>query len=632
MLRVIQHRGPDDQGMEVIPEVGLALGHRRLSIIDLSSLGHQPMRSECGRNWLVFNGEIYNFSEIRAELERAGRRFVSHSDTEVILAAYDEWGLEAVARFRGMFAFALWDGQQRRLHLCRDRFGVKPLYFSIFDGQLAFASEAKALLTLPEISRRVDPIALSDYLQFGYTSAPRSIFSSIRVVRPGAIVTFDTDISYVERLYWSLGDLFDARRNAALRTELRGLRETALLDRMEEELGIAFAYRLVADVPVGLFLSGGVDSSLVAGLLAKRASGRLKTFTIGYGGSEFDETAYARTVADHIGSEHTEFIVTEREALALSERIIDIADEPIGDSSLIPTLMVAQLARPHVKVALSADGADELFAGYARYRICGRYVDRLGSPVRSLQWLSAEVIDCLPRSWLTFVYATIRGRGERFAGIEDKVRKFVNMSRARSAFAAYEATVSEWTSRQRVAFGCRVEDSDGAARAVFESVDVEDPREAFLHFDAAWYLPGDLLTKVDRASMAVSLEAREPFLDHEMARVAAALPFEWKVRAGREKYILRRLLERHFPARLFDRPKHGFTAPIGAWLRGPLRSRLDEELSADVVRRCGMLDPAAVRRSIDTFNDSGHNTSAAGVWFLFQLHRWARRWAAQPAG
>jgi asparagine synthase (glutamine-hydrolysing) len=632
MLRAIRHRGPDDEGLEVVPDVGLALGHQRLSIIDLSALGHQPMRSQCGRNWLVFNGEIYNFSEIRAELGKAGHRFGGHSDTEVILAAYAQWGLDAVSRFRGMFAFALWDGLQRRLHLCRDRFGVKPLYFTVFDGQLAFASEVKALLALPATSRHVDPIALSDYLQFGYASAPRSMFSAIRVVRPGTILTVDLQINATERVYWSLGDLFDKRRNGALRAELRGLSATALLDRMEDELGTAFAYRLVADVPVGLFLSGGVDSSLVAGLLAKRASGKLRTFTIGYGGSEFDETAYARAVAEHVGSDHMEFIVTEQEALALSERVVDIADEPIGDSSMIPTLMVCQLARQHVKVALSADGADELFAGYARYGVCGRYASRLGSPLRSLQWLSAEIIDCLPRSWLAYVYGAVRGRGNRFAAIEDKVRKFVNMSRARSVFAAYEATVSEWTSDQRIALGRRPEDTDGAARALFEGIEVDNPREAFLHFDAARYLPGDLLTKVDRASMAVSLEAREPFLDHEMAKVAAALPFEWKVRNGREKYLLRKLLDRHFPSGLFDRPKHGFSAPIAAWLHGPLRDRLGQELSADAVRRCGMLDPVAVRRSLDDFNSTGRNTSAAGIWFLFQLQRWGRRWGAQPPG
>ena len=631
MTAALEHRGPDDSGVHSIPDGGPVLGHRRLSILDLSALGHQPMQSACGRFWIVYNGEIYNFREIRQELEQRQHRFSSDSDTEVILAAYAEWGLAAVARFRGMFAFALWDGAEKRLHLCRDRFGVKPLYYARSHQVLAFASEPKALHRVGLTGSQVDPAALCEYVQLGYVSAPKSLYAALRTVRPGTVLTFDPTLEVTESTYWSASKLYSAAEVRPASEALRALPEAELLERVESELSEAFQYRLVSDVPVGLFLSGGIDSSIVAALLARVPGATLRTFTIGYAGSEFDESKYARLVAAHLGAQHTEFTVSEEEALALFSRLNDIADEPIGDSSLIPTLMVSELARRHVKVALSGDGADELFGGYARYAVCARYASHNGTLTRALRWLSAEVLSSLPPQWIAAVYRLTRGEHQRFAGIEDKLRKFINLSRARDTFSGYRATVSEWTPGQSSELGVYSPEFEADLGQAFQAADCVDDASRFMHFDLTRYLPGDLLTKVDRASMAVSLEAREPFLDHKLAALAIALPLEWKLRQGQNKYILRRLLDRHYPAGLFDRPKHGFSAPVGKWLRGPLRGVLEEELAPRRVREFGLLDADAVQRAVAQFLAGDVSTSAAGMWFLLQLQRWAGRWLLSGA-
>ena len=631
MTAALEHRGPDDSGVHALPDGGPVLGHRRLSILDLSALGHQPMQSPCGRYWVVYNGEIYNFREIRRELEQLQHRFRSDSDTEVILVAYAQWGLAAVSRFRGMFAFALWDEPAKRLHLCRDRFGVKPLYYARSQQLLAFASEPKALHCVGLTGNQVNPAALCEYLQFGYISAPRSLYAELRTVRPGTVLTFAPDLEVTESTYWSASELYAESSIRPTRLALGAMPEAELLDRVESELAEAFRYRLVSDVPVGLFLSGGIDSSIVAALLAKTPGTTLRTFTIGYAGSEFDESDYARTVAAHLGAQHTEFTVSEAEALALFSRLDDIADEPIGDSSLVPTLMVSELARAHVKVAMSADGADELFGGYARYAACARYASHNGGLIRAARWLSAEVLSRLPPHWIAACYRLTRGKHQRFAGIEDKLRKFINLSRAPDTFSGYRAAISEWSAGQSSEFGASSPEFESELTRSFNAAECTDVESRYMHFDLTRYMPGDLLTKVDRASMAVSLEAREPFLDHKLAALAVALPLEWKLRNGRNKYILRRVLDRHFPAGLFDRPKHGFSAPVGKWLRGPLRGILEDELSPQRVRELGLLDADAVQRALAQFLAGGVNTSAAGMWFLLQLQRWGSRWLRSGA-
>jgi asparagine synthase (glutamine-hydrolysing) len=631
MLDVMAHRGPDDRGVEVLAGGALVLGHLRLAILDLSPLGHQPMASADRTSWIVYNGEVYNFREVRAELAALGWRFRSDSDTEVVLAAYRQWGLDAVARFRGMFAFALWDGERRQLHLCRDRFGVKPLYYSVRNGVLAFASESKALNCAGYTDRSVDPVSICEFVQYGYISAPRSALADVATVRPGTICTFDGHLRRQERVYWQAKDLFDGEEAGRLRAEVAALADEPLLDRVEASLQQAFEYRMVADVPVGLFLSGGIDSSLVATLLARRSGIHLKTFTIGYGASEFDETVYARQVAQSLGAAHVELEVSPQAALDLAMEIPDIADEPIGDSSLVPTLMVSRLAREHVTVALSADGADELFGGYARYAYCGDFAQRQSGLPKALYRLSAEMLDRLPPGLVARAYAMARRGGPKFAAIDDKLRKFVRMSRARDAFEAYDAATSEWPAADALRLlKCAPQTTTGA-RETFDSVSGSDVRDRFMHQDMTRYLPGDLLVKVDRASMFVSLEAREPFLDHEAARLAAALPMAWKIRNGQNKYVLRRLLARYFPPQLFDRPKQGFSAPVGEWLRGPLREPFLEALSPARIRAAGLLDEHVVNTAVGNFlSSTARRGSPAGAWILFQLQQWAERWLREP--
>jgi asparagine synthase (glutamine-hydrolysing) len=578
------------------------------------------------RLWIVFNGEIYNFRELRNELIALGHRFRSESDTEVILEAYARWGIESVKRFRGMFAFALWDADKHLLHLCRDRFGVKPLYYAQCSNQLAFASEMRAILAAKLMPSRVDPLSLAEFVQFGYIASDASILSDVRAVAPGTVLTFDMQLRSTSTTYWSATELFTSTATRQLRQEFEKLDEMALLDRLEEQLTEAFRYRMVADVPVGLFLSGGIDSSTVATVLARRAGTKLRTFTIGYGGeSEFDETIHAREVARRLDAQHTEHIVTEEDALQVAIRLPELVDEPVGDSSLIPTFLVSQMARRHVTVALSADGADELFGGYARYGVCGRFVRRQGTPMRWLYALSGDVIAALPQRWVAAAYSATRGRSGGFAGINDKLRKFCRMARANTPYGAYEAAISEWGSEdvQRLSLGrC----GDERARLSFAAGASLDAEHSFMHFDTVRYLPGDLLTKVDRASMAVSLEAREPFLDHELARIGVALPLHWKLRDGRNKYALRRILARHLPNEIFERPKKGFSAPVGQWLRGPLRSLLQDELAPARVREAGLLDPDAVQKAVEDFLSEGGRSSPAGIWFLLQVQQWAHRW------
>lgn len=627
LMASMAHRGPDDRGIELLAGRALAFGHLRLSILDLSPLGHQPMATADRRTWIVYNGEVYNFRELRRELQSLGWEFRSESDTEVILAAYREWGLDAVRRFCGMFAFALWDETRQVLHLCRDRFGVKPLYYSVRDGRLAFASESKALNRNGHTARQVNPVSIAEFLQYGYISAPRSIFTDVRTVRPGTVVSFDPTLRSREHEYWRARDLFDGESAAALRSDLAALPDERLLDRMETALQRAFDYRMVADVPVGLFLSGGIDSSLVATLLTRRSGFRLNTYTIGYGESEFDETRYARAVAETLGANHTEFRVTPQQAVETAAEIGAIADEPIGDSSLVPTLLVSRLARQHVKVALSADGADELCGGYARYAYCGDFVQRQSGLLRGLYHLAGEVLEQLPPRWIEVAYSAARRGGPRFAALGDKLRKFIRMSRTRSAFEAYDAAISEWPANEVAGLMCAPAPDGIGARSAFESVQGADPRDQFMHYDMTRYLPGDLLVKVDRASMSVSLEAREPFLDHEAARLAAALPAKWKIRNGQNKYILRRILYRHLPAELFERPKQGFSAPVGEWLRGPLCEVFRQEMAPARVRECGLLDAGVTEEAVDSFLTRGRDAPApAAAWFLLQLQQWARHW------
>jgi asparagine synthase (glutamine-hydrolysing) len=625
MTDAMWHRGPDDEGIEVVAGGQVALGHRRLSILDLSPLGHQPMMHPSGRLWVTFNGEIYNFREIRTELETAGEQFRSESDTEVILASYHRWGRECLHRFRGMFALALWDANIDALILVRDRFGVKPLHYRVSGGQLSFASEIRGLLAGPGAAASTNVCAAAEFLRYGYISAPQSVFAEVASVPPGCTVVIDRNLQPSVERYWQASDLFVSNPADELRRELASLDEESLLDRFEQALIESFELRMVSDVPVGLFLSGGIDSTVVATLLARRSGLRLRTFTIGYADARFNEIPFARAIADELGTEHTELEVSEAHALEITDRLLSSVDEPIGDSSIIPTHIVCELARKSVKVALSADGGDELLGGYPRYEVCGRFVQSMGGWMRFAYLAGAEVLDMMPPQLIRALYRIARRGGPGYAAIDDKVRKFVRMAKSSSALGAYDAGVSEFSDNELRRLLGNGSEKGTAQPPVRTSSVCRDPREGFMLTDIQHYLPGDLLTKLDRTSMAVSLEAREPFLDHRLAALAAALPMRWKIRNGQGKYILRRILARHLRSDFFNRPKQGFSAPISTWLRRGLSTRVHEILSASNVRRSGLLDAHAVTATLERFMN-GSGISAAGLWHVLQLQGWAAKW------
>lgn len=622
MTDALRHRGPDDAGIEVIANGQVALGHRRLSILDLSPLGHQPMMHPSGRLWVTFNGEIYNFKEVRAELVAAGESFRSESDTEVLLAAYRRWGRDCLRRFRGMFALVLWDADRESLVLIRDRFGVKPLYYRIAAGQLTFASEIRGLLAAGGARQAVEASAVAEFLRFGYVSAPNSIFADVAAVPAGGILTIDRNLRPTVDTYWDAADLFAGRAADELHHELSALDDDSVLTRFEQMLTDAFGLRMVSDVPVGLFLSGGIDSTIVATLLARRLGIRPRTFTIGYADSGFNEIPYARAIAQELGTEHTELEVSDSLALQVTEQLLSSADEPIGDSSIIPTFLVCQLARESVTVALSADGADELLGGYPRYGVCARFGQSMDGWMRFAYAASAAVLERLPPAFIRFLYHTARRGGPRYAAIDEKVRKFVRMARADSVGSAYNAGTAEFSDDEVLSLlspTLKNSPKDAPPRV---GSHCRDAREEFMLTDIKHYLPGDLLTKLDRASMAVSLEAREPFLDHHLAAMAAALPMRWKINDGQGKYILRRILARHLRNDLFNRPKQGFSAPVGAWMRTALRTRVEAAFSSSRIEECGLLDARAVRTALKRFM-SDESVSAAGLWHLFQLQSWA---------
>jgi asparagine synthase (glutamine-hydrolysing) len=625
MADAIAHRGPDDSGLEVLASGELVLGHRRLAIIDLSPLGHQPMAHPSGKFWIVFNGEIYNFREIRADLIAAGERFRSESDTEVLLAAYARWGVTCLQRLRGMFAFALWDETRGEILLVRDRFGVKPLYYHLGSDGLTFASEMRGIREGQRTKGAISAASAVEFLRYGYVSAPNSLIADVFCVPPGCIVRVNSALATNVERYWSPSALYDPTESAPLRRELAALEDDALLDRFEEQLTEAFDLRMVADVPVGLFLSGGIDSSIVATLLARNRGLRLRTYTIGYADSGFNEIPYAREIAQELGCDHTELEVSDATALEVYDTLSARIDEPIGDSSAIPTYIVCKLARESLKVALSADGADELFGGYPRYQVCGRFADSIGGWARFAYLASAELLDLLPAPLIRQLYTLTRRGGPGYAAIGDKVRKFVRMARSGSASAAYDSAVSEYGVQEARSLIAGAPNGGDLSMGVTAAPNGLDSRDLFMLTDISRYLVGDLLTKLDRTSMAVSLEARDPFLDHIVAAMAAALPMHWKIRDGQGKYILRRILARHLRTGLFNRPKQGFSAPVGAWMRGVLRPQVEAALSSDNVRRNGLLDATAVAHTVERFMSERNGISPAALWHLLQLQNWSMR-------
>jgi asparagine synthase (glutamine-hydrolysing) len=596
MADAIRHRGPDDSGVWTDAQAGIALGHRRLSIIDLSPAGHQPMASASGRFVIVYNGEIYNFATLRAELEAQGSAppWRGRSDTEVLLALIEARGVRAALQaVRGMFAFALWDTRDRTLVLARDRLGEKPLYYGRVGGSFAFGSELKALRAHPAWNAPVDRGALALFMRHSYVPSPYTIHEGIRKLQPGQMLTLarGTRDPVVEP-YWSAREAAESGFRSPMT-----MSQAALTDSLDALLRDAIAGQMVADVPLGAFLSGGIDSSVVVALMQAQSTRPVKTFTIGFTEEGYDEAVHAAAVARHLGTEHTELYVTPREAMAVIPRLPSIYDEPFADSSQIPTFLVSQLARAHVTVSLSGDGGDELFGGYNRYLLgkdLWQKLSRLPTGVRSAFARLFKAIP--PRTWPTLMKPFMPFAPGRYrVGLPgDKLYKLADVVAHADLDSLYRDIVSHWRSPGEIVLG-------GAEHPTLLSqagdLPIDDPVARMMFLDLVTYMPDDILVKVDRAAMAVSLESRVPLLDHRLVEFAWQVPMMEKVNARGTKQLLRSVLRRYVPDELIDRPKMGFGVPIDRWLRGPLRDWAEALLDPARLRREGYFDPGPIRAS-----------------------------------
>ncbi|HEU0277490.1 MAG TPA: asparagine synthase (glutamine-hydrolyzing) [Rhodanobacteraceae bacterium] len=628
MTGALAHRGPDDAGAWYDPAAGLALGHRRLAIVDLSPEGHQPMTSASGRYVLVFNGEVYNHARLRKELAGLGAAFRGHSDTEVMLAAIERWGLaHALSRFNGMFAFALWDRRERALSLVRDRLGIKPLYCGWVGRRFVFASELKAITLLPDFANPVDPDALAALLGQGYIPAPRSIYRGLAKLVPGTTLTLSADdvargahdtelVAARSETFWSARAAARAGQRDAL--DASDAEAVAELDHLLRD---AVALRLRADVPVGAFLSGGIDSSLVVALAQAQSTRPIQTFAIGFRETGYDEARYARAVAQHLHTDHHELYVGAQDALDVVPRLPALFDEPFADASQIPTFLVAQLARGSVTVSLSGDGGDELFAGYRRYLSARTFERALGALPRAVQVRVAHTLGRHPgvyESVLAACNVCLPGR-IRLRRPRAKVALLADLLQAGSIDARARLWRAHARDPARLLRQPRAHVVAGPAAAGRHAPDAALRR--MLVADLVDYLPGDILAKVDRASMAVGLEARVPLLDHRVVEHAWRVPLGQKIRRGQGKWLLRRVLDHYVPARLLDRPKQGFSVPIGAWLRGPLREWADALLDATHLREQGWFEPQRVRQ-LFVDHVAGRVDEGACLWDVLMFQAW----------
>ena len=620
MGHTLAHRGPDDAGVWVDAACGIALAHRRLSVLDLTPEGHQPMPSAAGRYVISFNGEIYNYRDVRSDLEaaHAAPTWRGHSDTEVLLAAIEHWGLAgALGHLTGMFAFALWDRGERQLYLVRDRIGEKPLYYGWANNVFAFGSELKALRALPHWQPAIDRAALALYTRFGCVPSPHSIYQGIRKLPPASLVTLSTQDVNARRCpepqaYWSL----HAAAERGTREPFAG-DDAAATAQLDAVLRQAVSKQMVADVPLGAFLSGGVDSSTIVALMQAQSPRPVKTFSIGFHENAYNEAHFAAAVAKHLGTDHTELYVSAEQAMAVIPQLPVIYDEPFGDSSQIPTCLVSQLARRHVTVSLSGDGGDELFGGYNRY-FWGRDIWRsTGWMPRSLrETLARGLAGVAPQSWdrLFTRCAPLLPRALRLPSPGDKLHKLARVLAVADPDALYAALVSHWTDTGLVR-------GAAGAPATNTAPPLGDVRARMMFLDATGYLPDDILVKVDRASMAVSLESRVPFLDHSVAEFAWRLPLAMKMRNNQGKWLLRQVLYRYVPRQLIERGKMGFSIPLDSWLRGPLRDWTEALLDPAALQRQGCFDPQPIR---DKWREhlSGTRNWQHHLWVILMFQAW----------
>jgi len=615
MADSIIHRGPDDGGCWVDPQAGIALSHRRLSIVDLSPLGHQPMVSACGRFVIAYNGEVYNFDELRRELSVPCK---GHSDTEVILEACAAWGVEAtVRRLIGMFAIALWDRAERTLWLVRDRLGIKPLYWGQFGDLVVFGSELKALVAQGGWTPEVDREALSAYMRFGYVPAPRSIWKGVRKLQPGHILCLRPGADPVDTRFWA------AESVAAAGLDSRGrfaLSDEEATDALEALLKDAVKRRMVADVPLGAFLSGGIDSSTVVALMQAQSDRPVKTFAIGFHEKGYNEAQHAKAVAAHLGTEHTELYVDPAHAQEIIPRLPEWYDEPFADSSQIPTFLVSEMTRQHVTVALSGDGGDELFAGYNRYALARSIWAKLGKMPLPVRRGAAHLIKTLPPTAWDRIFGVVPP-SLRPPQPGDKLHKLADIL-PRSDDEIYLRLVSLWNSPETVVRGGVKPQLMHLDRRV--AAQFPDFLDRMQYLDLVTYLPDDILTKVDRASMAVALEARVPLIDHRVVEFAWSLPQNMKLRGNTSKWLLRQVLYRHVPPALMERPKMGFGIPLDQWLRGPLRDWAEDLLDEQALQSGGYFE-AAPLRAMWADHLSGRRNWQYPLWAALMFQSWQRK-------
>lgn len=615
MARALAHRGPDDERVSFDAATRVGLAFRRLAVLDLSTAGAQPMRSAGGRFEIVFNGEIYNHLELRGELHALGHAFRGTSDTETMLAAFEAWGVErAIARFAGMFAFALVDRADRALWLVRDRFGVKPLYWgAVSDARtLVFASELKALRAMPAVRVEVDRAVLAEYLAHGCVQGERSILAGVRRLGAGRCVRVDLETgARDERTWWSTGDEMDRAR----RKPFAGSERDAI-EAVDAALLASVRRRMLADVPVGALLSGGIDSSAVVAAMQAVSPTPVRTFTVAFDDPAFDESAHARAVAQHLGTAHTEVRVSERDAIALVPRLAEMWDEPFADSSQIPTALVCSAARAQVTVALTGDGADELFAGYYRHA----WIERIA---RRTRWMPGPARAALATALRAAPRAAVERIG-RLVAVDragDRVQKLARALAHRDPWAIYLEMLESMPQARALVLGCpdvprrQTDVAQGAALL-----------DRMLEADATGYLVDDILVKLDRASMAYGLEAREPMLDHDLARLAWSLPSAMKLRGSERKWVLRSVLAKRVPRALVDRPKRGFAVPLAGWLRGPLREWAEDLLSERRIRAAGYLDAEKVRGVWRETLDERSGSDGVAAWNLLMFEAWRARW------
>ena len=624
MADAIVHRGPDDAGAWVDEAAGVALAHRRLAILDLTPAGAQPMISACGHYVIVFNGEVYNFEEIRIELEKAGAAptWRGHSDTEVMLAAIATWGLEAaLKKFVGMFAFALWDRENRTLALARDRLGEKPLYYGWAGGSFLFGSELKALRAHPGCPREINRDALTLLLRHSGIPAPHSIYRGIYKLPPGTWLSLTERDATTRALpspvvYWSARWVAEAGQcNLFQGSDAEAAAE------LERLLGQAVGGQMVADVPLGAFLSGGIDSTTVVALMQAQSRRPVRTFTIGFQEAGYNEADYAKSVARHLGTDHTELYVTPAQAQTVIPCLATLCDEPFADSSQIPTYLISQMAREHVTVSLSGDAGDELFGGYNRY-IWAMKILQCPRPLRKL--LAHGLTALSPSEWnrLYRALAPVLPKSMRLALPGDKAHKLASILGAESQAAIYRGLVSTWLAPADVVLG-----SEEPATLLDDPsrwASVSEFEHRMMYLDAMSYLPDDILVKVDRAAMGVSLETRVPFLDHRVVEFAWQLPLSMKIRDGQGKWILRQVLYKYVPKKLVERPKTGFGVPIDAWLRSPLREWAEDLLDESRLKREGYFNPAPIRQKWSE-HLSGQRNWQSHLWCILMFQTWLDR-------